>query len=276
MSQPFCVLCAYDGKEQDCDVATKQPGEKCTPCVGRDHEKRVNGGGKRVSCDRTKKSASTLRANAAQNQTVLAVAVMAPVPAPVAAQVAPVVNQYYIAGPETSHKRKASDERGMGGVLLEQTRKIMKLENQLEQRSRVAVPDVSRHEVRMNHLERCLDDAVMARVNAEVEVQELKRQLVGEQRERAALWSANQDLRGQVRDYESAVARREREKRELGMEGLNLRGKVKASEGQVKDLGGGPAAVEARNEEVKGEEMKDEEVKVKKEEGSERADGRNC
>ncbi|KAK4899257.1 hypothetical protein LTR27_003489 [Elasticomyces elasticus] len=185
-------------------------------------------------------------------------------PMPAAAPVVPVVNQYYIAGPETSHKRKASDERGMGGVLLEQTRKIMKLEDQLEQRSRVAVPDVSRHEVRMNHLERCLDDAVMARVNAEVEVQELKKHLAGEQRERAALWSANQNLRRQVRDYESAVARREREKRELGMEVLNLRRKVKALEDQVKELGGDPEIDEGKREEVKGEE-----VKVKKEEGSE-------
>ncbi|KAK5733898.1 hypothetical protein LTR17_009305 [Elasticomyces elasticus] len=248
MSQPFCVQCAHDGEEDQCDVATKQPGEKCKSCLARDEENRVNV----ASADPAPIAFSTLRANAAKNQIALAAPLAAPVPA--AAPVVPVVNQYYIAGPETSHKRKASDERGMGGVLLEQTRKIMKLEDQLEQRSRVAVPDVSRHEVRMNHLERCLDDAFMARVNAEVEVQELKNQLAGEQRERTALWSANQDLR-LVR---SVVYR---EKRELEVEVLSLQGKIKALEDQVKDLGGDLEADEGKREEV--------EVKVKKEEGSE-------
>ncbi|KAK3638186.1 hypothetical protein LTR56_013215 [Elasticomyces elasticus] len=216
--QPFCALCAHDGKEQD-QIALAAP---------------------------------------------VAAPLAAPMQTPAAAQIVPVVNQYYMAGPETSHKRKASDDGGLSSLVVDQSRKILKLEEQRErlERQLEQPPGVSRHEVRMNHLESCLDDAVMARVYAEVEVQELKNQLAGEKEETERLWSANQDLRRQVQDYESIVPQlREREKKELGMEVLGLRGKVKALEDQVKELGGDPEIDGGKREEV--------EVKVKKEEGSE-------
>ncbi|KAK5680776.1 hypothetical protein LTS10_006532 [Elasticomyces elasticus] len=256
--QPFCALCAHDGKEQDCDVASKQAGEKCTSRLARDEENRLNRSHRRVTCDRTKKSASTLRANAAKNQNVLAASVAAPTPAPVAAQVVPVINQYYMAGPEPGNKRKASDEGGLSNVVQEQARKIVKLEKQLEQ-----PPGVSRREAHVDGLERCLDDAVMARVNAEVEVQELRNQLAGEKKETESLWVANRDLRRQVQGYERNVPHL-RERRDLEMEVSSLQEKVKALKDQVKGLGGDLEVDEGKREEVKGEE-----VMVKKEVESE-------